>query len=1126
MPIAPQSFSLNFAQGLDTKTDPKQIQVGKFLSLENMIFQKGKLLQKRPGYGPLTSISQQNYLTTLNGNLTAISNTVSAYSSTLEKWITKGTLQPCSLNVLPLIRNNLSQTQCDTAISGGLILTVYTQTYNVTTGSITQYLFAIADVTTGQNIVEPTAIPAFESGTISGSPRAFVVGNYFLIVCPVTVSATIHLQYCSIPIANPVNSDNSANISSSQEVTAEVYAPITQNPGWDAVVFDNQLLIAYNSTTTAQGVHVATLTQQQIANNSASSTILQKNNAAYIGAIVSVCVDSTTMSRPVYYITFWNNSTTNGYTFAVTTGFGTITQFFAPTEVITSTAVANLASVAQNNLCTFFYEVTNAYSYDSNIPTNYVSGNTITFAASVGTAFVSARSIGLASKAFLISGTIYYLGAYQSTYQPSYFLMNGTLSLSSAPIVVATLANLNGNGYLTLGLPNVNISGTEAMLSYLYKDLVQSLNTTATTSQIATASVYSQEGVNLAAFDVGTTNIYAVETAKNLFLSGGYLGQYDGYLPVENNFFIWPDSVEATWTETSTVTPTGTASNGAKTIVVSSASGIAVGMTISDSTNPTYIPSGTTVTFVNGTTVTMSNAAAHAISGDTLSIQGNIAAVPSGATEGGQNYAYVATYEWTDNQGLPYRSQPSVPIFVTTSGDGTAGTITINVPTLRLTAKVANAVKIVIYRWSVNTEAYNQVTSIFYPILNNTTIDSISFVDTLPDVDIVGDNLLYTSGGVVADTAAPSTSIMCLFDSRLWLVDAEDPFTLWLSKTVVEGAPVEMSNNFTLFCAPTTGASASLGPITGIFPIDDKLIIFHQEGIQYINGTGPTNTGATSSGSPIGNYSQPTFITSIVGCTNQQSIVMTGSGLMFQSDKGIWLLDRGLGTTYIGSEVEAFNSYNVNSAQAVPKTNYVLFTLTGTNTTLMYDYYYSQWGTFTGPWPISSCIYQDLHTILDKYGNISQQTPGAYLDGTNPVLMSFVTGHIYMSGISNYQALFELQLVADYISPHFLNTFLGYDFGPLSDNVEIQPNNATGVYGSDPVYGETSPYGGPGTFENWRIQPSNQNCQAFQIGINEIYDPSQGLPAGAGFTLSAITCTVGLNKGYRPVKSSNTVGTT
>jgi len=271
---------------------------------------------------------------------------------------------------------------------------------------------------------------------------------------------------------------------------------------------------------------------------------------------------------------------------------------------------------------------------------------------------------------------------------------------------------------------------------------------------------------------------------------------------------------------------------------------------------------------------------------------------------------------------------------VTTTGTGTSGSNTLNIPTLRVTYKINSPVKIVIYRWSVAQPVYYQTTSITSPLLNSTVVDYVTFVDTNSDASILGNNILYTTGGVVEDIAPPATNITVLFDDRMWLVDAEDPNLLWFSKQVIEGTPVEMSDLFTLYVAPTTAAQGPAGPITAAAPMDDKLILFKNNSILYINGTGPDNTGSNDQ------YSQPTFITATVGCTNQQSIVFIPMGLLFQSDKGIWLLGRDLNTQYIGAPVEKYNSANVNSAQNIPGTNMVFFTL-DTGITLMYDYYYN-----------------------------------------------------------------------------------------------------------------------------------------------------------------------------------------
>lgn len=1118
-----QSVSINFSQGLDLKTDPWQLPIGRFLKLENSVFQKGGLLQKRNGYGELIgTIPESTYLTTLNDNLTSVGTTINAYSQSLDEWITKGHLEPCSLNVLPVVRNNLNQIQSDSVVASGMVLTTYTQTQTTSSSVVTQYLFILADSITGQNIVPPSALPVLSGGTISGSSRVFVVGNYFVIVSPVTVSGSVFLQYVSIPIVNPVNVvTNAANVSAAQNVLSEVYVPITSNPGWDGVVANNTLVVAYNTTAGGQAVHVVSLTESQISMNLASTTNHSFTNAAYIGALVSVCVD-VSVSPNVFYISFWNNSTTNGYTAAVTVGFGVITAQFTPQQIISSTNVANLASAAQNNSATVFFEVVGNYFYDTAIPTNHINGISVSSSGAVGSAYVAIRSMGLASKSFIINGSIYFLAAYQSTFQPSYFLINGTLSIQSSPILTAKLAYQNGGGYVTLGLPGVSVIDNIAQISYLIKDDVEALNTLNNSQQTTAGGIYSQLGVNLVSFEIGTQNIDTVEIAGSLHISGGYLSQYDGYLPVEHNFFLFPDSIECIYNATSTVTPTGTFLSGATTITVSSATGIFPGMSITDTTNTTYIPAGTFVVLVNGTTLTISKATIHAGTSDSLSIQGNIAAVPTGGTAGAGAYFYQITYEWTDDNGLAYRSSPSIPVSITTTGSGTSGTVTIQGPMLRLTQKVSNPIKIVIYRWSEFTQVYNQVTSITAPVLNNTTMDSFSFTDTLSDALAVGNNILYTTGGVVGDTNAPSMDILTIFDTRVWGIDNEDRNLLWVSKQVIEGTPVEFSSLFTIYVAPNIGTTATTGPLSGLAPMDDKLILFKKNAIYYINGVGPNNLGTTSPGCSLGNYSQPIFITSVVGCENQQSIVLTDQGLMFQSDKGIWLLNRQLQTSYIGSAVEDFNDLIVTSAQVIPNSNRVVFTLNN-NQMLMYDYYYSQWGTFTGPQAVSSCIYQGLHTLLDAFGRILQETPAQYLDGSNPVLMSFKTSWLNLASLQGYERFYDFYILAKYLSPHFMLVNVSYDYNDsFVHQTTITPKNFSPSIPSP--FGVPTPFGAYVNKEQWKVDAKQQLCESFQLSIQEVFDSSQGTIPGAGFTMSGLTCEVEIKKSTRPIAGNNSTG--
>ena len=1037
--MAKQSVNISFSGGLDTKTDEKQVPVGKFLVLQNSVFQKGGLLTKRNGYGVLPGTPEPSsaYLTTFNNNLVAIGKTVNAYSPTTQTWITKGNLQPASLNVMPLIRNNINQTQTDSATSNGFVCVVYTQNNGVTAS----YLYAIQNATTGQNIVAPTVLPILTSGTISGSSQVLVVGNYFVIVSPVVITGTSYLQYVSIPINNP------SIISSAQNIYPESFTQVGTVPSWDAISINDNLVVAYNTTIGGQGVHVTALTASQIANGFISGILHAFTNAAYIGAIITLSSDSNNN----VYISFWNNSTTNGYTTSIVVGFGAITVNFAPVQSITSKTVSNLTSVVSSGSCKLFIEITNNYSYDAGIASHYISSVSISSAGVVGILFVVIRSVGLASKAFIINGVIYFLSTYKSTYQSTYFLINASLSTSANPIIVAKLAYQNGGGYLTLGLPNISISNNIAQISYLYKQNVQALSTVNNTQQTSTGGIYSQLGINLVSFVLGTQDISSAEIGKDLHLSGGYLSMFDGYYPVEHNFFLFPDNVETSWSATG----------------------------------------------------------------------GSMVAQPDGITNTNAYY-YQVTYEWTDMQGNAFKSQPSISVAVTTSGALSTGQVTLNIPTLRLTAKIANAVKIVIYRWSVHTQVYNQVTSIDVPTLNDTTIDSITYVDKLADSSVIGNNLIYTTGGAVPNANAPSSDIMCLFDTRLWLVNAEDPNVFWISKSVVEGAPVDMSLLFTIYVAPNIGTTGSSGPITAAAPMDDKIIIFKKNSIFYINGTGPDDLGTTSQGCSLGNYSQPIYITSVVGCANQQSIVLTQDGLMFQSDKGIWLLNRSLQTEYIGAPVEAYNSSLVTSANVIPGTNHVLFSL-NTGEMLMYDYYYGQWGTFTGVTNVSSCIYNGLHTILNKFDQILQETPNLYLDGTNPVLMNFTTSWFNLASLQGYERFYEFYILAKYLSPHKLLAQVSYDYNPSFFHQSlITPNNFSPSIPSP--FGVITPLGSPTSLEQWRIHAKQQLCQSFQLSISEIFDANFGVSAGAGFTMSGITCILSTKKTTRPIREANAVG--
>lgn len=1005
---------INFAQGVDTKTDPWQVPFGRFLSLKNTIFYKGGLLKKRNGYSELPSlISNANFVTTFNGDLTAIGNSLQAFSDGTDTWVDRGKIQPLSISTLPLIRNNLNQSQADTAVaSNGLMCTVYTEINNTTPS----YKYAVADSITGQNIISPTVIPS--SASANGSPKVFLLGTYFIIVYLSSTANT--LKYFAISTVNPVNTMGPSNVTSNHTASSTV--------AFDAAVLGNNLYIAWNGSA-ASGVRMAYITQ----NLTFSSSI--NPDPAHQSNIMSVTADA---ARGVIWVSYYSSGTSNGYTLAVDTNLNPI---LAATAIITGVSALNITSSAQNGVNTVFYEVSNNYSYDAAIPTHFIRSTTITQPGVVSSPVTVSRSVGLASKSYIINGTIYFLAAYSSPYQPTYLLMdlNGN--------VISKLAYQNGGGYLVTGLPNVTVTGDVAQVSYLFKDLIQAVNkNTNVPAGSQVNGIYSQTGVGLASLTLNA-DLISAEVGSNLNMTGGFLWSYDGYTPVEQNFFVYPDSIEVT-------TTTGS---------------------------------------------------------------GGLVA---------QQYFYRVTYEWTDNQGNAFKSAPSIPVSITTTT--ASSTNTIHVPTLRLTYKVSNPVKIVIYRWSTAQQTYYQVTSIIAPVLNDKTVDQVSYADASSDATILGNNILYTTGGVIENVGPPGFNTVFTFDSRLWGIPGEDPNTAWFSKQVIEATPVEMSDLSTIFIPNNTGAQGATGPIKCGFSMDDKAIFFRASSMVYINGTGPDNTDANSQ------YSPATLITATVGCSNQKSIVFMPNGLMFefQSEAGnqIWLLGRDLSTQYIGAAVESLTkNAKVLSAVNIPGTNQVRFTL-DSGITLMYDYYFGQWGTFVNVPATSSTLYQGLHAYINSDGRVFQESPGKYLDASNPVLMSFTTSWLNLAGIQGYIRAYWFYLLGQYISPHKLQCSIAYDYNDApSQSTLVTPDNFSPVYGDvqsngqQTVFGQDTPFGSRNV-ENSRIFLDRQRCSAFKITVEEVYDSSMGQPAGEGLTLSGINLVYAAKAPFRPISAARSFG--
>jgi hypothetical protein len=464
-------------------------------------------------------------------------------------------------------------------------------------------------------------------------------------------------------------------------------------------------------------------------------------------------------------------------------------------------------------------------------------------------------------------------------------------------------------------------------------------------------------------------------------------------------------------------------------------------------------------------------------------------------------YQYAEVFAWTDSQGNIHRSAPSIPVTQSQNLpiDGASNSVAVGCPTLRITRKPSGYGVQQVGGAPVEIELYRTINggSVFYrchainqtPPLNDPTTDSVSFVDGLTDDQIQSNPQMYTTGGVLENYPANPPLYISAIRNRLWVVDETNPLVLWYSKEVAPGAPVEMSGPGLL-----TFNLEAKGPANIAVSLDDKVVVLRDNSIGWISGVGPDATGGQN------DFTEVT-IPSDAGCVDPGSAMTGGVGMVFKSNKGFFLLDRGMNTTYIGADVESFNGQHVTSATILPKTNWCIFTLQG-GTALVYDYLFQQWSTLPLVNAVDAVVYRGVYAFLSSDGTVYKETLGSYTaDGTMMPLVA-ETSWLKVGGLSGLQRVYKLILLGEWKSAHKLQVDISVDYNPAV--VQSVTFDATT---------QLVPY-------QWRLDTLVQQCSAMKIKLTEV---ASGAP-GEGLALSGISFLVGFKPGLARIEAARTKG--
>lgn len=1006
-------MSLNFSkfpvtlQGLDTKTDEKQVVPGKLTTLENGRFVSPGKISKRNGLTSLgLTVEGSGSITrgvslAANDNETLLfdgSNVFSGLASS-GKWIARGTARSLQTTTKPIINTTRSQKSPDVAITGSIALYAYEEfeTYK------SSLRCTVVDTVTGQVLQNNALIDplGFNPRCVTFANALYVVyGNYStnnLLARRVDPLAPTVLE-------SPITLATDLIIVAPSGGTGQHIDGITAGSKHEVLALSDRLVVAYGKTTT--GVSLKTFV-------SSSLTSLGSVN---VNSIVQMFSPIALWSDPNENIWIAGCSPVTGAIGASPIKASIYTPALATVMTASTVASSSYATIRMGGISTtgsissLYFEVTD--TTDASIRANADLDRNILVScfgpARAATTASFRRSVALDSVPFGWEGNHYLWTFHDSPLQPTYFLLD-----ADGQVVSKANASQGGRARTNEFPSHVAnpASGTFLVANQragrLYAD---------------SGSLYTLPGVAATTIDflATTGSFWTAKLGRQLHSVGGIMSSYDGFSFVEHGFHVYPESVSAS-----------------------------------------------------------------------LNYSGG--RVCSGS------YLYTALYSWTDAYGQIHRSRPA-PLFEVNipSGSMISGSIDLTVPTLRLTAKENRSpVSIEIYR----TEGADgggftlyKVTPVTSSLYNSSSIDTVTFRDTLADDAIIFREPIYTNGGILDNDPVPTCRMIDTWKNRLWIGGLEDPQTLQFSKQSTYGEAVTFSDFFTVRMDPQGGI------ITAIKGMDEQLVVFKERGIHLVYPL--TDSGTALGGGPdnTGNGAEFThrLLASDVGCVNQNSVELTDMGIFFKSAKGIYLLSRDLTLSYVGAPVESFNDLTITSANLVADTNQVRFS-TSDGVCLVYDYFAQQWSTYTNHEAVDAVVVAGKFRTLSSDGEVREEEDGTFTDDGAHIPLEIETGWLSFNGISGFQRVSRMFILGEYKGSHQLQVKFAHNYNPTFTQTETI--DATGVL-TDTADSDYPSY-------ELRVDPQQQLGRAIRVNIADIQTSS----FNEGLSLSNLAFEVGAIQG-------------
>jgi hypothetical protein len=515
--------------------------------------------------------------------------------------------------------------------------------------------------------------------------------------------------------------------------------------------------------------------------------------------------------------------------------------------------------------------------------------------------------------------------------------------------------------------------------------------------------------------------------------------------------------------------------------------------------------------------------ASHTLNGGTGNIKG-----PPNQNDPPYVYLYVARYEWFDEKGNLHTSAPSKILSVSVSHQDNNATVTMSVTNLHYTTKHVQRlyqgrdVRIAIFRTLHDDDAiFYRITppsTLNYNAPSTNPISSLAplvplaqaITDAFSDAQVLanawGTLILPEQGGPLDNDTPPSATFVCTHKNRLWATSIDDDKAVFYSKTFVRGEAPAFSY------LQQVRLDDSVEGVTALASLDDKLAIFTTSAIYYVYGDGPADTGLG------GSFSEATFLSSNAGCVNGRSVVWNDMGVFFQSATGIYLLSTSMQLTYIGEPVKLLLEEYDTIVEAVydPKRAWVMWLVRNDASSpkskwIVYDYQVNAWTTWstdamTALGSTSHTLWDDKHVWTDAT-NVCVETYGTpgYDPGDTWIQSRIETPWVKLASIGGYERVKHVILTTSYHSEHTLVVEMSNDF-----NYGI-------VQGQSFAIGPAA-VGDPFVLD---MHVKQQKATAVKVRITDVAPAVVDAAQPTGFSIAGLSLEAGVKMGRAKVPADN-----